>query len=141
MDGKDTLEGKPWDFLLGLKAAPRVYGKSVKGLYSDVRGAIYRSTRSQEVLKTKTTGHRVLLIPEPANKHDPNAIAIFAAGKTDSGAWVNTHVGYVERDKAGAWMTDWPHDDQGKLLIVEGEFAFSGKIPRIVTTSTVWGRR
>lgn len=143
MDGKDTLEGKPWDFLLGLKLAPRIYDNSVKGYYSYVRGAIYRETKSQEVLLTKTPGHRVLLIPEPANKHDPNAIAIFAAGKTDSGAWVNTHVGYVERDLAGAWMTGWPHNDQGKLLIVEGEFELGGKskTPRIVTTSTAWGRR
>lgn len=74
----------------------------------------------------KNDSAKLLLVPEPANTHDPNAIAVLcAAGLSDDTTgekWVWTHVGYIERGVAAAWSTGWAHSETGELLVVEAEY-------------------
>ena len=59
-----------------------------------------RHQREAEFLKFKKTGTTVIMIPEPANKHDPNAIACYVTKPTDEGAnytWVLA--GYISRSQ------------------------------------------
>ena len=57
----------------------------------------------------------LVLVPEPKNKYDPNAIAVWSADR-------RTMAGYVPRDDA-AWATNWMNRTRQPLYaIVTTEF-------------------
>jgi hypothetical protein len=93
---------------------------------ADIKGNSYRTKEAQTLLSVKTDGSMILLVPEPGNRHDPNAIALLAAHPLKDNPnqnWVWVHVGYVDADVASGWMTGWAHSNDGALLVVEGELA------------------
>lgn len=61
-------------------------------------------------------GMPVYLVPEPDNKHDPNAISVYIRVRGLSTLFISSdmHIGYVKRDKA-AFLTK-KMQDGGKIL-------------------------
>lgn len=99
-----------------------------------IKGLTYRSKEVQEQFALKSSGTKVLLMREPNNPHDINAIAIYAAltlpGKT---GWEWTKIGYVDR-----YMADREFSSLLPNVILEGEkyskttFALTGKTRQYV---------
>lgn len=60
-------------------------------------GLPYRHEDVRNAFAKKKVGTKLLLVPEPANKHDNNAIAVFSALTlpNDSSQWRWCHVGYI----------------------------------------------
>lgn len=87
-------------------------------------GNRYRSRRQQEILRYKKKNALVLLVPEPRNPYDPNAIAAFVSGKEyrdDSAcsdfSWF--HVGYLSKDTAARLVHVWPISKSGLPYILQ----------------------
>lgn len=136
MRGEDTFEDKPWDFLLGLESNKPNHFDSRDYGSGRIVGQSHRTSQGQTLIKHKSDGALILLVPEPGNQHDPNAIATLMAYSLNdhpSGQkWVWVHVGYVEKDVAAAWMTGWAHDDKGRLLTVEGQYLrYSSQLQKV----------
>lgn len=83
----------------------------------DLVGARHYAPRSLQVLETKRTGMKTLLVAEPDNPVDSNAVMVLAwcTGKNE---WV--HVGYVPAATAKTLRSNWPGDDRQVVL---AEFA------------------
>lgn len=63
------------------------------------------------LLASKNEGNLVLLIPEPANAYDKNAVAAFVAqpkGETSRDGYMFVHVGYLAREIAAKLRPVWP---------------------------------
>lgn len=112
MLGEDTFADKPWDCLRSL--APRNSGwvkggrEYTPGL--SIVGQQYRAEEAQQALRAKKAGNMALLVREPGNTHDPNAVAVLVA-KSEENSWFWTHCGYVERHAAADLTADWYGDD------------------------------
>lgn len=75
-------------------------------------GSRYRSTMQQHVLANKSAGTLVLLMREPRNSADPNAIACLMTRQNDpnvpNGGFTWVHVGYIPQDVAAGLAPIWP---------------------------------
>lgn len=112
MTGQDTFAAKPWDFLRSLE--PRNIGWVKSGCeYTaglPIVGQSYRAPEAHRALLKKKSGNRALLVREPANLNDPNAVAVLIAAPEDKG-YVWTHCGYIERHRAADLTHNWYGDD------------------------------
>lgn len=87
-------------------------------------GNCYRGAKAQSALRNKNPGNRVLVIREPANPYDENALAVLVA-RSRSGLgcasskydWV--HVGYIPRDVTAQLAPKWPQVE-GIPVVAEG---------------------
>ena len=86
---------------------------------TSIVGNSYRDGQQQSALRNKNPGNRVLVIPEPANPHDPHALAVVVAKGISQNRFVWTHVGYVPRTEAKGLSRIWPRY-RGQLLVGEG---------------------
>ena len=147
LDGEDVFGAKTWDYLkdLSSKTAPGFdvhdlnfpnYSEvglalnktdnsvptvsTMLPLTSSVVGNSYRDGNQQSALRNKNPGNRVLIVPEPANPHDPCALAVVVArGFGGKSGFVWVHVGYVPRDQAKRLAAVWPKY-RGRPLVGEG---------------------
>ena len=62
-------------------------------IYVKVVGVTFEGR--QEKIATLTRGKECILIPEPENRYDQNALAVWAQGETEL-----LHVGYIPREMA-----------------------------------------
>lgn len=90
-----------------------------------IRGNSYRPQQAQSALRNKNAGNRVLMIREPANSHDPNALAVLVAQSTtgvgcQSSEYNWVFVGYAPKEMAARAAQHWPVYE-GKYLIAEGQ--------------------
>lgn len=90
-----------------------------------IRGNNHRPKEAQSALRNKNRGNRVLMIREPRNAYDPNALAVLVAQtKVSLGCasseydWV--HVGYAPKEIAARAVQHWP-SHEGQFLIAEGQ--------------------
>jgi hypothetical protein len=106
-------------------------GNGTVSLFRDaplkIVGNSYRGAEAQSALRNKNANNRVLVIREPANPHDKNALVVLVArGRAGLGCasskydWV--HVGYIPRDVAAQLAPKWPHM-HGVPVIAEGTLA------------------
>lgn len=143
MDGHTVLSSHPLRALGQLKprSAPPAYFSLAEPFGSDhasrealhrfneaskkarVKGNSYRGSEAQSALRNKNKGNRVLIVPEPANPHDPHGLAVLVAATRASSQdrydWV--HVGYIPREIALVLSPVWPKK-KGRACIGEGEF-------------------
>lgn len=82
-------------------------------------GNSYRKPQQQSALRNKNKGNRVLIVPEPGNKHDSAALAVLVALSLSSKSFVWTHVGYIPKQQAADLASVWPRY-HGRLLVGEG---------------------
>jgi len=94
-------------------------GKRVFPFETAVVGNSYRDGVQVSAFRNKNPGNRVLLVPEPANPHDPYALAVVVAKGTSQNSFIWTHVGYVPRRQAKELAKIWPRY-RGRLLVGEG---------------------
>lgn len=101
---------------------------------TSIVGNSYRDGQQQSALRNKNPGNRVLIIPEPANPHDPHAMAVVVAKGISQNRFVWTHVGYIPRTEAKDLSRIWPRY-RGQLLVGEGRLVGhprDDKNPKIV---------
>jgi hypothetical protein len=106
---------------------------------TSIVGNSYRDGLQRSALRSKNPGNRVLIIPEPANRHDPNALAVVVAKGCLKNQFVWTHVGYVPKAEAAHLASLWPsyrgqplvgegrlmgrpHGDKNPQIVIEGSF-------------------
>ena len=126
MRGEDTFEGKPWDFLRSLSDYKTDWVKGCLNYSAGVQivGQAYRSQEAQQALKLKRSGNMALLVREPGNSHDSNAIAVLIAAAEKKG-YVWTHCGYVQRHAAADLTADWYGSD---LVVREASLVSSTRL-------------
>ena len=75
-------------------------------------GNRYRSKEQQQILKSKKAGALVLLVPEPGNFKDENAIACLVSKNLPDHPYkfTWTHVGYLPAHTAAKLKPYWPMD-------------------------------
>lgn len=72
-------------------------------------GSRYRTGVEQSVLRSKNKGTMVLLMREPANPNDPNAIAcLVSKGNSDGNGFNWFHVGYLPAQTSKSLAPIWP---------------------------------
>lgn len=96
-----------WDFV------QKTYSH-LSGRHVSIVGQHYRSKLDQETLLGKRQGHMALLVAEPDNGHDLNAVMILVWNQTES-QW--RHVGYVPREQAAELRAAWPDDDLSRVVV------------------------
>jgi hypothetical protein len=69
----------------------------ISGVESRVAGAYYRGDAIMEMVNRMKKGTALLVKPEPNNRYDKNAQAIYAYSKT---RYELVHIGYVEKATA-----------------------------------------
>ena len=84
-------------------------------------GNRYRSNLQQHVLANKSAGTLVLLMREPRNAADPNAVACLMTRQIDPGnsqsgfTWV--HVGYLPQNTAAGLAPLWPIENGLPMVV------------------------
>lgn len=84
-------------------------------------GNRYRSNLQQRVLSNKSAGTLVLLMREPRNAADPNAVACLMTRQIDPGnsqagfTWV--HVGYLPENTAAGLAPIWPVENGLPMVV------------------------
>ena len=87
-------------------------------------GNRYRTTEQQAALSQKTKGTLVLLVREPGNPHDPNAVACLVTQRiVDAPVWQDNaftwrHVGYLSKHVAANLAPCWP-ESNGYPMVVQ----------------------
>ncbi|QXN72365.1 HIRAN domain containing protein [Rhodobacter phage RcSimone-Hastad] len=95
-----------WEFSSGHLS--RMHGQTV-----NLVGQHFRSTKDQEVLSWKRPGNMALLVAEPDNPVDLNAIMVLA-WNDQTKAW--HHVGYVRATQASALRGKWTGDFKNAMV-------------------------
>lgn len=99
-------------------------------------GNRYRTTEQQAALSQKTKGTLVLLVREPGNPHDPNAVACLVTqgipeappGQQNSFKW--RHVGYLPKHVAAKLASCWP-ESNGYPMVIQATLRDSAQARRI----------
>jgi len=82
-------------------------------------GTHHRPPEAKQLLDHKGVDTIVLLVREPGNTFDGNAVMAYAwraACLGQSGAWV--HVGYIQAEHAAALANEWPKEGEDDLAVV-----------------------
>lgn len=90
-------------------------------------GNRYRSPEAQQVLGFKRTGTLVLLVREPGNPYDANAIACLVTASVETGEdykWI--HVGYLPKNTAEVLAPIWP-ERMGHPVIMHASLKHSAQ--------------
>lgn len=149
LDGKEVFENHQWDYLREMSKMTADFSQHLHNApaYRDIDGYAdmdddlsnyggqgsmelfpyetkivgnsYRKSQQQSTLRNKNKGNRVLIVPEPGNKHDRAALAVLVARSLSSNSFVWTHVGYVPKQQAADLASVWPRY-RGRLLVGEG---------------------
>ena len=98
-------------------------------------GNRYRNSEQQAALNHKSKGTLVLLIREPGNSHDPNAVACLVTqgivdapvGRDNAFTW--RHVGYLPKHVAADLASCWP-ESNGYPMIVQATLRDSAQYRR-----------
>jgi len=90
--------------------------------HSKIVGNTYRPSTQQSALRNKNQNNRVLIVPEPGNPKDKNALAVLVARGLSSNSFVWTHVGYLPKSDAKRLAPEWPRY-KGRLLVGEGRIS------------------
>lgn len=76
-----------------------------------IAGLFYRSKQVRDAFAEKSSSTLVLLRRDPANPHDPNAVAVYSALTMPGDNDYNWHkVGYVERHVSNSEFKNLPID-------------------------------
>jgi len=75
----------------------------LKGLLVPVVGNYYRSTIAQKLFKQLTTDCKVLLVFDPSNTFDKNAIKVLSEPESDGGR--SHHLGFTDRTYSSRIVT------------------------------------
>lgn len=76
-----------------------------------IAGLSYRSKQIRDAFAEKSGGTVILLRRDPANPHDPNALAVYSALTLPGNKDYNWHkVGYVERHISNSEFKNLPLD-------------------------------
>lgn len=105
-----TISAEGWDFVT------QDYNRNLKDGHTVVNlvGQHYRGAKDQETLAGKKMHNMALLVAEPTNPADLNAVMVLMWDWT---AKVWRHVGYVEADQAAKLRSTWPEDDVRKVQV------------------------
>lgn len=77
------------------------YYENISGLKeAKIVGTYYRGNKVNQAFRKKSAGTKIILVPEPANDVDSNAVAVFAALNIDDMPWKWCHVGYLQASTA-----------------------------------------
>jgi hypothetical protein len=94
----------------------------MRTIYDTVRGVTFEN-RQALIKKYARNGQIISIQPEPNNKHDKNALAIYI----QSGLWIFKkfhHIGYINADLANEGLC---FQQEAKILKVTGGGIFSKK--------------
>lgn len=105
-----TLAG--WDFT-------QEYDRDLKDGHTIVNlvGQHYRPKKAQDVLASKRQYNMALLVAEPTNQADVNAVMVLMWDHVVGSAKGWHHVGYVRADQAAKLRSCWPEDDVRKVRV------------------------
>jgi hypothetical protein len=105
----DVITSVGWDFT-------QEYSRDLKDGHTIVNlvGQHYRPKKAQDVLASKRQYNMVLLVAEPTNEADVNAVMVLMWDHMEK-AW--HHVGYVRADQAAKLRSCWPEDDVRKVRV------------------------
>lgn len=105
----DVITSVGWDFT-------QEYSRDLKDGHTIVNlvGQHYRSKKAQDTLASKKQYNMTLLVAEPTNEADVNAVMVLMWNHTEKG-W--HHVGYVRADQAAKLRSCWPEDDVRKVRV------------------------
>ena len=98
-------------------------------------GNRYRNSEQQAALNHKSKGTLVLLIREPGNPHDPNAVACLVTqdiadapvGRDNAFTW--RHVGYLPKHVAANLAPCWP-ESNGYPMVIQATLRDSAQARR-----------
>ena len=105
----DVITSVGWDFT-------QEYSRDLKDGHTIVNlvGQHFRPKKAQDVLASKRQYNMALLVAEPTNPADVNAVMVLMWDHTEKG-W--HHVGYVRADQAAKLRSCWPEDDVRKVRV------------------------
>ena len=105
-----TISSEGWDFIT------QNYSRNLKDGHTVVNlvGQHYRGPKDQETLAGKKMHNMALLVAEPTNPADINAVMVLMWDWT---AKIWRHVGYVKADQAAKLRSTWPEDDVRKVQV------------------------
>jgi hypothetical protein len=106
----DVITSDGWDFTEEFS----VGSKGLTGQLVNLVGQHYRSKKDQDVLASKKLYNMALLVAEPTNVADVNAVMVLMWYHKNK-AW--HHVGYVRADQAARLRSCWPEDDVRKVRV------------------------
>lgn len=93
-------------------------------------GNRYRSHEQQAALSQKTGGTLVLLVREPGNPKDTNAVAcLVTQGSGDSSKFKWRHVGYLPKHVAAGLAPHWP-ETKGLPMVIQATLRDSASVRR-----------
>lgn len=96
---------------------------SLAGAVFRIVGQHHQSVLAQKVLSSKKIHNKILLVAEPDNQVDKNAVMVMVWNTDpDNQGWI--HTGYLPREQASSLRKSWPEKDE-KLALV----AYFSKIP------------
>lgn len=105
----DVITSVGWDFT-------QEYSRDLKDGHTIVNlvGQHFRPKKAQDTLASKKQYNMALLVAEPTNAADVNAVMVLMWNHTEKG-W--HHVGYVRADQAAKLRSRWPEDDVRKVRV------------------------
>lgn len=105
----DVITSVGWDFT-------QEYSRDLKDGHTIVNlvGQHFRPKKAQDTLASKKQYNMALLVAEPTNPADVNAVMVLMWNHTEKG-W--HHVGYVRADQAAKLRSCWPEDDVRKVRV------------------------
>lgn len=105
----DVITSVGWDFT-------QEYSRDLKDRHTIVNlvGQHFRPKKAQDTLASKKQYNIALLVAEPTNQADVNAVMVLMWNHTEKG-W--HHVGYVRADQAAKLRSCWPEDDVRKVRV------------------------
>lgn len=103
--------GDEYSIFTGLLNDAEKYGQLT------IVGNRYRNSEQQQVLSNKSAGTLVLLMREPGNPKDPNAVACLMTVGTEPGIFTWRHVGYLPAHVAKELALRWPTANGYPMLV------------------------
>lgn len=105
-------------------------------IYSKVNGTTFNGR--QDVIAEMVNGQKCVLIPDPQNEYDKNAIGVWCC-EMENADWKRELIGYIPKDRAAEIVSKIPTEGlacvvdeiTGGFATYAGEKAFYGVILRI----------